>query len=156
MRECWTTLFGRSTLPKAFIAISQCLQPFYGEARRLRGYEIARNGALLFLTRDVPDTPNGMSEPSPVSPWWDGIPQTPAISCVIGAPYRDLWEDLKGWNEIDGMSFFQRKTWSAEAGAYSIPPTLVKRPAPIGDLKSMGDLRKHQENEALPPLILPF
>lgn len=143
-------------LPKAFIAISQCLQPFYGEARRLRGYEIARNGALMFKTRDVPDTANGMSEASPVSPWWDGIPRTPAISCVIGAPYRDLWEDRKGWVETNGLSFFQGKTWHAEAEAYDIPPALAKRPAPVGEIKSMEDLRKYQENEALPTLIMPF
>lgn len=143
-------------LPKAFVAISRCLQPFYGEARRLRGYEIARNGALLFKTRDVPETANGMSEPSPVSPWWAGIPRTPAIACVIGSPYLDLWTDRKGWDELDGLSVFQGQTWDAEAAAYNIPPALAQRPAPIVDIQSMEDLKQHQENEALPQPIFPF
>ena len=148
-------LYWSAHLPKAFSAISQKLQPFYGEARRLRGYEIARNGALMFRTRDVPDTPNGMSENSPVSPWWQGVPRMPAIACVIGAPYIELWAERDGWDDQNGLSFFQPTTWS-RAADYIIPDNIAQRPEPVTEIRTIEDLRKHQENEALPPPIFPF
>lgn len=143
-------------LPKAFMAISRCLCPFYGEARKLRGYRISRNGALFFQTRDVPETADGMSESSPVSAWWDGIPRTPAIACVIGDPYLGLWSDRMGWKDLDGLSYFQSMVWDQEASGYNIPGALAQRPEPIVNIQTKEDLRRHQENEAVPQLIFPF
>lgn len=143
-------------LPKVFEVLSHYLRPFYGDARYLRGYEISRNGALLFKTRDVPDTPNGMAESSPVSPWWRGVPRSPGIACVIGQPYVELWPDRENWDDQDGLSFCQPGSWGHSTAGYTIPDTIAKPPKRITEIRNKEDWRRHEEDEARLPTAFPF
>lgn len=142
-------------LPKAFVEISRYLQPFYGDARCLVGYEVSRNGALMLLTRDAP-TSNGMAQSSPVSPWWRGVPRSTGIACVIGSPYKELWSDRKNWETRDGLAFLQPTIWTPQHSNYSVPDNIAEPPERITELRTAEDLRRHQEIEAIPAPIFPF
>ncbi|MEP2783580.1 MAG: hypothetical protein ABJP33_14315 [Pseudoruegeria sp.] len=142
--------------PKVFVAISQYLQPFYGDARCLVGYAASKNGSLKLLTRDVPNTPNGTAETSPVSPWWRGVPRSAGIACVVGAPYTELWPDREGWEEHDGLSVYQPGVWENLNANYSVPDNISEPPKRSTEIRTAEDLRLNQENEALRPPIIPF
>ena len=143
-------------LPKVFEAVSHYLRPFYGEARCLKGYEISRNGALMFKTRDVLDTPDGKAESSPVSPWWRGVPRTAGLACVIGEPYTELWPGRESWDDQKGLSFCQPKTWGKSTAGYTIPDIIAEPPAPIAEIRNIEDMRRHEANAVIPPPVFPF
>ncbi|WP_176244160.1 hypothetical protein [Pseudoruegeria aquimaris] len=143
-------------LPKAFSAISHQLGPFYGEARLLRGYEISRRGALLIRTQGVPDTPDGMSERSPVSPWWTGVPPEPAIACVIGAPYAEHWPGRKGRADRRALSFCQPAAWGRDGAGYAVPEDLAQRPAGNSGAHTLQEALAQQNAPPSLPPVFPF
>jgi hypothetical protein len=112
-------------LSGVFAALSQIIEPFYGEARVRKGV----------------DRRMGHIDPeSPVHPirynWWRGLPRLPPLAAVLGPPYRDLWAAF-GSQTVGALSLESDPVWDREQTIPWTVPNGVLQPVdahwePIG------------------------
>ena len=111
----------RLRLPAAWRAISEVVQPFYGEARLLGG-RIPGRGTLFHDQK---------TESHPVfGPWWRGVPERPAIARVIGPAYSKHWPAIEGTSP-GALAFLESADWRhPDASVNKIPKEIVQ-PGPV-------------------------
>lgn len=91
-------------LRRLWRAVSEYLQPFYGDVRLL-GNHIYSKGGKLWST--------GATERHPVkSWWWRGLPKEPALAIVIGEPYREaLSVSVGNFDQVGAIYFDDVMSW---------------------------------------------
>jgi len=107
-------------LAQAFAALSDVLQPFYGEARLFTGVSYIREWANMRRC----DNPPGVTPAV-----WDGFPVRPPMAMVVGPPYRDFWADLGG-KQLGDLVIYIADRWPGEpaAGIPLAPPGMLQLP----------------------------
>jgi hypothetical protein len=119
-------------------AVSELVQPFYGDVRQLDGYRRSRGRYLI--TAD--------SERHPVRAWWwGGIPPGPAQALVLGQPYLDLWPLFAQQADVvAGVALQDGEDWAARRNVFD-----AIAPAPQELLMLAGDGIPHSY-----PKLWPF
>lgn len=94
-------------LSDLWMAMSEFLQPFYGDVRTLSGFE--RRGGRVMCSRDT--------ELHPVRSWfWRGLPATPGHAMVLGPTYASLWpEAVAIARGAAGLQFIDAGSWRESA-----------------------------------------
>jgi hypothetical protein len=106
-------------LPDAFERIGAVVEPFYGEARFMRGVARHEGSPLVFH-------PSVDIYPFRSNAWW-GLPIKAPFAAMLGSPYRELWTDF-GNEEVAGLAVDNRRPWhrTIEALRWSVPPGLCQ------------------------------
>ncbi len=105
-------------LPDAFEALGALIDPFYAEARIMRG--VAKHeGSPLF-------DPEVELYPFRWNAWW-GLPVRGPFAAMLGRPYRQLWPDF-GANESAGLAVESPRSWhrALEPLSWSAPTELCQ------------------------------
>lgn len=97
---------------RVFAAISELLEPFYGDVRTLRGF--VRMGATYGS-----DT---TTESHPVrSWWWSGVPGTLGHAAVLGSPYIELWpEFVRRAQKLGDLAVLAPSSWTDSQDAAGV------------------------------------
>jgi hypothetical protein len=94
-------------LRRFWYALSDIIQPFYGEIRRLENFILNRKRIFIDGKTDAHPVRNG---------WWNGIPSQLPLAVVIGAPYAALWPRFIERAEIrSGLHFAAVEDWDTDA-----------------------------------------
>lgn len=106
-------------LPDAFEQIGAVVEPFYGEARMLRGVAKYEGSPLRFH-------PSVELYPFRWNGWW-GLPVKAPFAAMLGSPYRDAWPEF-GDDEVAGLAVENRRPWrrDTEDLRWSVPPGLCQ------------------------------
>lgn len=75
-------------LARAFEVMADTIQPFYAEARVLRGFRVIR-------PYDVQSEPDRTDVDPLTSNLWRGVPRKPPRAVAVGGPYLDKWPALE-------------------------------------------------------------
>lgn len=97
--------------------VSRFFQPFYADARIVRGF--AWSGATLLADRET--------EVHPIRSWfWRGIPPTPGLAMVLGPPYTELWRPELTARDGD-LVFVEHPHWSdGQRLPLTVPPEIAQ------------------------------
>lgn len=90
---------------RAWIAISESIQPFYGDVRRMRGWQRS-SGRYWSGTKTQQHPTSGW--------WWTGLPEGQSMGMVIGDAYPGLWPSFCEAAQIHsgGLCFLWRDDWT--------------------------------------------
>jgi len=98
---------------EAFEQLGAAIEPFYAEARLLRG--VARRGRSA-----LPHRPFQPQYPFWSNSWY-GLPVEAPFAALLGSPYRQLWPDF-GSREAHGMSMENPPSWHRDLPSLSWRP----------------------------------
>ena len=105
-------------LPDAFEALGALIDPFYAEARIIRGIP-KHEGSPLF-------DPEVELYPFKWNAWW-GLPVRAPFAAMLGRPYRQLWPDF-GATQSAGLTVENPRPWhrGLEPLSWSAPTELCQ------------------------------
>jgi hypothetical protein len=133
-----------------WIAASQTIRPFYGDARTLKGF--IRRGATYGSDMETDFHPVK-------GPWWSGIPNAFGHAVVLGDPYLALWPRFKDVAQVtNDLAFISTDDWTTQEEASrmvgGIPDSLAQRWIPKWVESSYGGMTINWNTDY--PMVWPF
>jgi hypothetical protein len=107
-------------LPEAFEQVGAVIEPFYGEARLIRGVAKHEGSPLRFH-------PSVELYPFEWNGWW-GLPVRAPLAAMLGPVYREHWQDFSTSEEVAELAVQNRRPWGRdmEPMVWSVPAGLCQ------------------------------